>query len=118
MQDAAICTPSACHACACLMATFTSGRASAGISSSGVPVASAGMITQSGFKFGVIGTTGNVRPRAVRTFFRTPTSDTSKRGAPPIIRPAKRSARDNASSAAVNPVSKTPSRASTASFMA
>ena len=70
--------PSACQASSCAFACFTSGRSSAGINCSGSEVPSAGKITQSGFKSAVMGCTGMISPCAVRTFFRTPTTDKSK----------------------------------------
>ncbi|MGF6413782.1 hypothetical protein OKW37_005517 [Paraburkholderia sp. MM5482-R2] len=76
------------------------------------------MITQSGFRSAVIACTGMVSPCPERTFLRTPTTDSSKCGRPPIFAAANRLASENASSMTVRPVSNSPCKASTAMRMA
>ena len=67
---------------------------------------------------GVMACTGIANPWPDRTFFRTPTIDTSKRGVPPICKAENLLASVNASSNTVSPVSNSPSSARTAIRMA
>lgn len=62
IQDAAVDAPSACHFSNCALTCFTSGRSRAGSNRSGVPVFSAGTMTQSGRRSGLIGLTGTSNP--------------------------------------------------------
>ena len=111
--------PSACHLRRCALAWVTSGRASAGINFSGLPVLSAGTMTQSGFKSARDGLHGyrqslagpHSPPHARQPTFRNEASR-------PFAAAEKLLAIANASSITVSPVSHNPSRARIAIRMA